>query len=69
MDNPTFDPRGQYTAAIAFIVGLINQYAPFLGVSVQGVVQVVSAVFVLLGLYKAYKEHKKTAVLAGVKGI
>lgn len=62
----TFDPKGQYTAAIAFIVGLINQYAPFLGVTVQGTVQIISAILVLWGIYKSYKAHKALAVSVGV---
>lgn len=66
---PTFDPSGSYTAIIAFVVGLINNYAPFLGITTQSVVTVASAVVVLYGVYKQYVAHKKLAISAGVQGI
>lgn len=69
MNQPTFDPSGQYTALIAFFVSLINQYAPYLGLTVQAVVQFLSAVAVLYGIFKAYKNHRDVAITAGVKGI
>ena len=65
MNQNTFDPSGQYTAAIAFVVGLVNNYAPYLGVTVQSVVSVISAVFTLYGIYRAYVAHKALAKSVG----
>jgi len=67
--TPVFDASGSYTAVIAFVVGLINNYAPFLGITTQSVVTVASAIVVLYGVYRQYVAHKALAKVAGVKGI
>jgi hypothetical protein len=65
----TYDQSGNYTAIIAFVVGLINNFAPFLGVTTQGVVAIISAITVVYGVYKQWVAHRNLAISAGVKGI